>query len=119
MRNTGLIVFVVPLLMVATSLLRAEDEPKVGTGTIVGLVLDVNGKPAADVLIVAQQSAQKMRLGLDGVTDKEGKFKIEKAPEGDYNLKIRTRDGKFKALTSAGVTADKTTDVGKIKLKPA
>jgi len=118
MRNSGLIVLFVPVLMAATSLLHADDE-KVGTGTIIGLVLDVNGKPAADVLIVAQQSAQKMRLGLDGVTDKEGKFKIEKAPEGDYNLKIRTRDGKFKALKSAGVTADKTTDVGKIKLKPA
>lgn len=108
---------VVFTLVVCLQLRAADEEPAAATGTIIGTVLDAGGNPAADVIVVAQQSAQKMREGIQGTTGTDGTFKLENVPEGDYNLKFRTRDGRRKALKSASVIASKTTDVGKIKLK--
>jgi len=87
------------------------------TGTIIGVVLDSRGNPAADVIVTAQQAAEKMRDPLQAKTDDKGEFKFEKVPEGKYNLKIRTSDGKSKAARTVDVTADNTTDVGKITMK--
>ena len=88
-----------------------------GTGKIKGIVLDSRGNPAADVLVTAQQAAEKMRDPLQATTNEKGEFKFEKVPEGQYNLKIRTSDAKSKAARTVTVTADKTADVGKITMK--
>jgi 5-hydroxyisourate hydrolase-like protein (transthyretin family) len=100
-------------LAVGADAARTDDQ----AGTIVGVVLDANGKPIADAIVVAQAAAQKMRQAIETQTDSDGKFKLEKVLEGDYNLKFRTRDLKLKATRSASVIAGRTTDVGKVKLK--
>ncbi len=119
MRNTRMMIVASALLAtaLAASRLWAEDEQKPAAGTIIGLVVDAADKPAADVIVVAQQSAEKMRQGVEAVTDKDGKFTLDNVPEGDYNLKFRTRDLKHKAQKSASVLAGQTTDVGTVKLR--
>src|SRR4051812_11547715 len=87
------------------------------TGTITGIILDANGNLAKDCIVVAQPSAEKMREGFAATTNEKGVFTIENVPAGEYNLKARTRDLKSKAAKSVTVTAGKTADVGKIKLK--
>jgi hypothetical protein len=109
----GLVVAVGMMMGAATS--KPSTNPT--TGTLVGTVVDVNGNPAADCIVTAQQAAEKMRDGLQGKTDSNGKFKFEKVPEGDYNLNVRSRDLKFKAIKSLTVDAGQTTDVGTLKLK--
>jgi hypothetical protein len=92
---------------------RAESN----TGTIVGIILDAQGNPAKDCIVVAQQSAEKMRDTYEATTDEKGAFKLENVPEGDYNLKARTRDLKGKATKTVSVVAGQTADIGKLKLK--
>jgi hypothetical protein len=87
------------------------------TGTITGIVLDAQGNPAKDCIVVAQQSAEKMRDTYEATTDEKGAFKLENVPGGEYNLKARTRDLKAKATKTVTVIAGKTADVGKLKLK--
>lgn len=87
------------------------------TGTITGTVFDSRGNPAADVIVTAQQSAEKMRDPLQATTNDKGEFTIKKAPEGQYNLKIRSRDAKEKAVRTVTVTADSTVDIGRITMK--
>ena len=93
----------------------ADDPP--ATGTVVGKVVDASGNPAADAIVTLGQSGQKMRQALDTATDREGKFKLENVPEGDYNLNVRSKDIKLKATRSLSVTAGHTTDIGTLKLK--
>jgi hypothetical protein len=107
---------IVVLLLIACAV-HADDPPPTATGTIIGIVLMPDGKPAADCIVTIQQAAVKMREGMTVSTDSNGKFQIEKVPEGDYNLNVRTRDLKGKAIKSLSVIADKTTDVGKLTLK--
>jgi 5-hydroxyisourate hydrolase-like protein (transthyretin family) len=94
---------------------RAQSNPT--TGEVTGTVLTADGKPAADCIVTLQQNAQKMRLPLSATTDSDGKFTIEKVPEGDYNLNARTRDAKGRAIKSLSVVAGKTTDIGKLRLR--
>jgi 5-hydroxyisourate hydrolase-like protein (transthyretin family) len=93
------------------------DEPPAATGTIVGIILMPDGKPAADCIVTIQQAAQKMREGATASTDSDGKFKLEGVAEGDYNLNVRTRDLKGRLIKSVSVTAGKTTDMGKLTLR--
>jgi 5-hydroxyisourate hydrolase-like protein (transthyretin family) len=93
--------------------IRAEST----SGTISGIVLDAQGNPAKDCIVVAQQAAEKMRDTFEATTDEKGAFKLENVPEGEYNIKVRTRDLKAKATKSVTVTAGKTADVGTLKLK--
>jgi 5-hydroxyisourate hydrolase-like protein (transthyretin family) len=108
------LLFVITIVL-APSSLRAEDEKT--TGTITGIVLDTDGKPAVDVLVTAAQNAEKMRDAFQAATDKDGKFTIENVPEGEYNLTARTRDSKGRAVKSTTVVAGKTRDVGTLKLR--
>ncbi|HEY7088278.1 MAG TPA: carboxypeptidase-like regulatory domain-containing protein [Tepidisphaeraceae bacterium] len=102
--------------LVMSAALRA-DEPPTGTGTIIGIVVTPDGKPAADCIVTIQQAAQKMREGATAATDADGKFKLENVPEGDYNLNARTRDLKGRVIHSVSVAAGKTTDMGKLTLR--
>ena len=103
------------LLFLLSCLSTLAEDPT--TGTITGIILDAQGNPANDVIVVAQQAAQKMREPLQTTTNEKGVFKLEKVPEGEYNLKIRTRDLKSKAAKTVNVIAGKTADIGKLKLK--
>jgi hypothetical protein len=103
--------------LLAAASLRAQPASAPATGTIVGTVLMPDGRPAPDCIVTIQQAAVKMREGMTVATDSNGRFKLEKVPEGDYNLNVRTRDLKGRAIRSLSVTADKTTDVGKLTLK--
>lgn len=106
-------------LLLALVFVAAEPTTEPVTGEITGIVVDENGKPASDVPVLAQESGQKMRFGFEAVTDDKGRFTIRDVPEGQYNLKFRTRDGRFKAARTANVLAGRTRDVGKVQLKPA
>jgi hypothetical protein len=86
-------------------------------GTITGIVLDSAGNPANDCIVVAQQAAQKMRLPLDTATNEKGEFTFENLPEGEYNLKIRTRDGKSKATKTVEAIGGESVNAGKLKLR--
>ena len=116
MSKTFLLIASTVLLSLAT--LRAEQSTTSSTtGTITGIILDSQGQPVNDCLVVAQQAATKMRDTYEATTNEKGEFKLEKVPEGEYNLKIRTRDAKAKATKTVTVTAGETANVGKIKLK--
>src|SRR4051812_26725215 len=96
-----------PIVATCTALflcltLIAADKP-VATGKVVGTVEDANGKPAADCIVSLAQNAKKMRDPYRATTDAEGKFTIEKVEPGDYNLNVRSADGKYKAIKSISV----------------
>jgi hypothetical protein len=106
------------LIAASTALVAlAADEPPAKTGTLIGTVQDQAGKAAANCIVTIAPNAQKMRTPMDATTDKDGKFKIEKVPEGDWNLNVRSRDLKSKAVKSLTIDPDKTTDVGVLKLR--
>jgi 5-hydroxyisourate hydrolase-like protein (transthyretin family) len=113
------ITFALVLVCLAcTSTLFADDSTtNATTGTITGVVLDAQGNPAKDCIVIAQQANEKMREPLSATTDEKGAFKIDDVPEGDYNLNVRTPDLKSKAIKSLSVIAGKTANVGKLKLK--
>jgi hypothetical protein len=109
------------LLIAASSAMvaLAADDAPAKTGTLIGTVQDEAGKPAVNCIVTIAPNAQKMRTPMDATTDKDGKFKIEKVPEGDWNLNVRSRDLKSKAVKSLTIDAGETTDVGTLKLKKA
>jgi hypothetical protein len=100
----------------ATAADKAPTEPA-ATGTIIGTVLDADGKPAADCTVTVAQNATKMRDPYQAKTDADGKFKIEKVAVGDYNLNVRSIDTKRRAIKSLTVADGKTVDAGTLKLK--
>lgn len=102
-----------------TATVSAAEDPPAGKGDVTGTVVDSAGAPAGDVVVVAQEAAQKMRLSYDTTTAADGTFTLTGVPAGDYNLKFRTRDGKAKATKSISVIEDRTAKAGTIKLKPA
>jgi 5-hydroxyisourate hydrolase-like protein (transthyretin family) len=104
-----------------SSFARSESPATaaVRTGDVTGLVVDESDKPAADVIVVAQQAGEKMRDTWDTKTDAGGTFTLTALPEGDYNLKFRTRDGKQKATASVIVVDGNTANLKKVKLKAA
>ena len=105
------------LVVLGVSVARAAEE-KAPSGSISGKVVDKSGLAVADCLVFVAPAAQKMRLVVgEGVTDKEGKFNIQGIPDGEYNVKFRTRDGKGKATKSASVADGRALDLGKITLQ--
>ena len=111
-------IILITLLTVGLSSLFAVEEPAAAVGSVAGKVVDPAGQPARDCLVTLQIAGQKMRTDpLQTTTDDDGKFKLEKVPEGAYNLNVRSRDTKFKAVKSLKVVGDKSTDVGILKLK--
>jgi Carboxypeptidase regulatory-like domain len=103
--------------------IRAVDVPATHptsaptTGTVVGKVLNAEGNLASDCIVTLQQSAEKMREPIQATTDEKGAFKFEDVAEGEYNLNIRSRDLKQKAIRSVQVFAGKTTSSGNLKMK--
>jgi len=108
---------IAPLLVLASIGMQRSSEPE-KVGVITGIVVDAAGKPVEKCIVTAQENAQRMRPSVQGFTDKDGKFRIEKVAEGDYNLNVRSPDLKSRAIKSISVMADKTTDTGKLMLKP-
>jgi len=107
------------LFCLACNSLLAADAPSTDatTGTITGIVLDPQGNPVKDCIVTAQQANEKMRDPLETTTDDKGQFTLKSVPEGEYNLNVRTRDLKGKAIKTVSVVAGKTANVGKLKLK--
>lgn len=116
MRSRMAAIFGLAMLLGIGAAANAADEPP-ASGTVSGVVVDAGGSPVADCIVTATESAQKMRTTHDTTSDKDGKFSLD-LPEGKWNLSLRTRDAKLKAVKSADVVADKTIDLGKIELKP-
>jgi len=112
-------IVLVSLLCLMSRLSIAANEPTTSstTGTITGIVVDPQGNPAKDCVVTAQQANEKMRDPLQTTTDEKGAFTLKDVPEGQYNLNVRTRDLKGKAIKTVSVIAGKTADVGKLKLK--
>jgi hypothetical protein len=96
---------------------RADDAT--ATGTITGTVVDESGNPANDCIIVATPIGEFMHSAIgDTSTDAKGKFTVKDVPEGNFSIKVRTRDGKLFGVKDVSVTAGQSTDAGTIKLKP-
>jgi hypothetical protein len=116
-----LLVTVVTLILIARAheAIAAEKDTTepAATGTIIGKVVDADGKPAANCTVTVAQNATKMRDPYRATTDSEGKFKIEKVAVGDYNLNVRSEDTKGRAIKSLTVSEGKTADTGTLKLK--
>jgi hypothetical protein len=81
-------------------------ERLAGTGSVVGTVVDVNGKPtAANVLVV--------KTDLETQTDAQGYFELRGVPAGDHLVVV--------ALTVSGVeyrvqvTAGQVVDMGQLR----
>ena len=81
-------------------------ERLVGSGTVVGSVVDTQGKPvAANVLIV--------RTDLETQADAQGRFELRGVPAGDHLVVV--------ALTVSGVqyrvqvAAGQVTDIGQLR----
>jgi protocatechuate 3,4-dioxygenase beta subunit len=107
---------VLALVSIAAST-QPASAPAGASGAVIGKIVDASGQPVADCLVTLQQNAQKMREPLQTATNDKGKFRFEKIPPGAYNLNARTRDAKGKAIKSLKVVADKTIDIGTLKLK--
>lgn len=115
--KAGLLVVVALCLALCSLGMQAADAPA-EVGSIIGIVVDSSGKPAKGCIVTAQENAQKMRPSVQGTTDAEGKFNLEKVAPGDYNLNARSPDVKSKAIKSVTVVAGKVSDTGKLTLKP-
>ena len=87
------------------------------TGTVIGIAVDAAGKPLADCIVTATETAKRVRPTTDVQTDTEGNFSID-LPEGEWTLTITTKDTKLKGAKSVRVVAGKSFDVKKIVLKP-
>jgi hypothetical protein len=72
---------VVFLFVGSTSMLRGQQAT-----SIVGTVVDSQGKPVAGVKIIAQDTSGKV-VG-ETVADAEGRYKLEKLLAGQYNLTL-------------------------------
>jgi uncharacterized GH25 family protein len=108
----------VAVMLAMTLAVAAADEDATGTGKIIGTVVDGSGKPVADCIVVAQQAGKKMREAIQANTDAEGKLTMENVPEGQWNLKVNTRDGRLRGTKTVNVFADNTTNAGSITVKP-
>lgn len=111
------LVIIAALFLTSAVFALQASQPSESTGAIIGIVVNASGQPVAGCIVTAQENAQRMRLGVQGTTDKDGKFKLDKVAEGDYNLNVRSPDARGRALKSASVLPGKTTDVGKLTLR--
>ncbi|MFQ5489263.1 MAG: carboxypeptidase regulatory-like domain-containing protein [Phycisphaerae bacterium] len=77
---------------------------KLGAGrSIQGSVIDEQGKPVPNALIAAQQWRSHASLGLQAMTDGQGRFLLADAPADEFQISI-LRDG-FEPLTDQAVQA--------------
>jgi hypothetical protein len=93
--------------IVAVNFLRSDEFARaMGAGTIVGVVVDENGKPLdAEVYV--------LRTNIQGHADSTGTFEVRGVPAGERAIVIARQGGgvEFPVL----VTVGNTTDIGKIK----
>src|SRR4051812_27133442 len=100
MRNAIVVVLFAALCTIGVATAAEKQADQKPTGTIIGKVVDAEGKAAADCIISVAQNAEKMRDPYRATTDADGKCKIEKVAAGDYNLNVRSADMKSRALKS-------------------
>ncbi|MCX7839400.1 MAG: carboxypeptidase-like regulatory domain-containing protein [Anaerolineae bacterium] len=92
--------------ILAVNLLKSEPfERAMGTGTVIGIVVDEQGKPLdAEIYI--------LRPSMQGQTDARGAFEIRGVPAGSRELAIVRQGGGIELPIR--VTAGGTTDLGPI-----
>lgn len=88
------------------NLLKSEPfERAMGTGTVIGIVVDEQGKPLdAEIYI--------LRPSIQGQTDAHGAFEIRGVPAGSRALVIARQGGGIELPVQ--ITAGSTTDLGTI-----
>ena len=121
MKRRSLFVGMILVVVGVSGVLWGQTRPappatSAPAGTVIGSVVDTAGKASVDCIVILVQEAQKMREPLETSTDKAGKFKLERVPEGKYTLRVRTRDAKGSAVKSIQVLEDRTADAGKLTL---
>ena len=89
-----------PRLEAQTAAVRPQ-----ATGTISGVVRDAQGTALAAAVVDAAHAASGWRALT--LTDREGRFRIERAPTGEVSLTIRR--GSLERLHAVQVTAGRTT----------
>ena len=83
------------------SLLDPTELDGVPSGTVKGLLLDKNSKPAKDVKLFLR--------GIGGVkTDNEGKFEFAEVPEGEYDIYTVDENGKENVFRKVRVLSGKS-----------
>lgn len=83
----------------ATSTLGADGAPAVPPGEIVGRVFDAKGAPLRSVQVRASLDPEdEHAFAGNGVSDRDGWYRISKLPPGNYELALRA------AFESAGWT---------------
>lgn len=77
----------IALCLFGQSLLRAQSEGL--TGTIVGRIIDgATGPDLAGVALVFRSMDNPEIAALAGLTDLEGRFRVENAPVGEYEARL-------------------------------
>ena len=111
------ITFLTILLLALSSPVWAQPEmqPTPGanhnTGVVSGSIVDANGVPLEYATIYVKKTSDSL-VAQYGITDSEGKFRIEGIPFGDYFLEIQYMG--YHTTTSAPFTVSKNNAVFKI-----
>lgn len=92
--------------IIIVNLFKSEQFARIaGTGTVIGIVVDENGKPLDAEIYV-------LRTDIQGHTDQRGAFEIRGVPAGARALVIARQGGGIEL--PAQITAGGTTDLGQI-----
>jgi hypothetical protein len=93
--------------IVAVNFLRSDELARaMGAGTIVGVVVDENGKPLDAEIYV-------LRTDIQGYADSTGAFQVRGVPAGARAIVIARQGGGMEFPVM--VTVGSTTDMGKLK----
>ena len=74
------------------------------SATITGTVKGLDGSPFQGAFVAAQNT--KTKITVDVLSDKQGRYKIENLPTGDYRLAIRAIGFQADPRTGVSLTAD-------------
>lgn len=75
-------------LLLSTSHCLASDPDGEDIGSVTGIILDQSKEPVAyAAIVIKSQDGSKTITG--GITNEDGTFKIEKLPEGTYQLEVQ------------------------------
>jgi streptogramin lyase len=78
--------------------------------TVSGTVKGPDGKPFKGAFVEAQDLDSRITTNV--LSDKDGRYRIENLPEGEYQLKVRAVGYRFEPITGIRLTADQNATYG-------